>query len=55
MNDENKSIKCDVKSCEFNCNNEFCTLNQIKVSSNKKNCENKLETICDSFIEKETN
>lgn len=54
MNDNNKSIKCDVKNCEYNddvtC---YCILNEIKVSSLKdKNNTSKKETICDSFKEK---
>ena len=51
--DENKSIKCNVESCEYNCNNKYCTLNEIKVSCNcnPKNA-GKNETICESFSEK---
>lgn len=54
MNEDNKSIKCDVKSCEYNdCDNCYCTLNEIKVSCNcKPNDACKKETICDSFKEK---
>lgn len=40
MNEDNKSIKCDVTSCKFNDDaNNYCTLNEIKVSSNH-NCDN---------------
>lgn len=52
MNDDNKSIKCDVINCKYNDDATlYCTLNEIKVSSNKNNCDtcSKKETICDSF------
>lgn len=54
MNDDNKSIKCDVTSCEFNnTNDSYCTLDEIKVSTScNGQCPNKQETICDSFKEK---
>ena len=54
MNDDNKSIKCNVAACKFNnSDNSYCTLNEIKVSCtcNKKDACKK-ETICDSFKEK---
>lgn len=56
MSEDNKSIKCDVESCEYNdCNSCYCTLNEIKVSCNcKPNNAHKKETICDSFKEKES-
>ncbi len=54
MNDDNKSIKCNVEACKYNnSNNNYCTLNEIKVSCT---CDShdacKKETICDSFKEK---
>lgn len=54
MNDDNKSIKCDVESCKYNDNTEkYCTLNEIKVSSTCDSCSAcKKETICDSFEER---
>lgn len=49
MNDDNKSIKCDVENCRFNDGTtKYCTLNEIMVSAIKNNCSKK-ETICDSF------
>lgn len=54
MDDNNKSIKCDVLSCKYNDNNDkYCTLNEIKVSCNcKPDNAQKKETICDSFKER---
>lgn len=54
MDDNNKSIKCDVLSCKYNDNTDkYCTLNEIKVSSTCNSCDAcKKETICDSFKEK---
>ncbi len=54
MSEDNKSIKCDVKSCEYNdYDNYYCTLNEIKVSCNcKPDDACKKETICDSFKER---
>jgi len=46
---KNTSIKCEVESCRFN-NENFCSLNQIKVSCNcDKNTALKEDSICDSF------
>lgn len=52
MND-NKSIKCDVESCKYNNSSDnYCTLNEIKVSATCNGCDaKKKETICDSFKE----
>lgn len=54
MNDDNKSIKCDVEACKYNnSSDKYCTLNEIKVSSTCNSCDAcKKETICDSFKER---
>ncbi len=54
MDENNKSIKCDVSSCKYNDNTDkYCTLNEIKVSCTCDNCNaHKKETICDSFKER---
>lgn len=40
MNDDNKSIKCNVESCKYNNNNDnYCTLNEIKVSCTCDSCD----------------
>lgn len=51
MNDDNKSIKCDVENCKHNNSTDnYCTLNEIKISSSCDGCHaQKKETICDSF------
>ena len=51
MDDSNKS---EVESCKYNNKaDNYCTLNEIKVSSTCDNCNaRKKETICDSFEEK---
>ena len=53
-NDDNKSIKCNVESCEYNdYENEYCTLDEIKVSCTCNSCNAcKKETICDSLKER---
>ena len=47
MDDSNKSIKCEVESCKYNNKTDnYCTLNEIKVSSTCDNCNaRKKETI----------
>jgi len=54
MTNKKQSIKCNVYECNFcNCAEEYCSLNEIKVSSyNDKKCTNKESTICDSFKKK---
>ena len=51
--DNNKSIKCDVESCKYNnASDNYCTLNEIKVSATCNGCDaKKKQTICDSFKE----
>ncbi len=48
-----QNIKCDVDSCKYNGNNQQCTLDEIKVSSNcdcpKDEVCNQEETVCCSF------
>lgn len=53
----NKSIKCDVESCKYhNKANDYCTLDEIKVSLTCSNCDAcKDKTICDSFEKKQLN
>ena len=55
MKNHNQTIKCEVKNCQFNNEIDYlCTLDTINVSCscNKENCQNKKETICDSFKKK---
>lgn len=56
MDDNNKSIKCNVESCKYNnSDDKYCTLNEIKVSTTKDPCDTcKKETICDSFKDKKS-
>lgn len=54
-NKKNQTIKCNVKTCKYNCEDEnLCDLDCISVSCNCNNdeCSCKKETICDSFKEK---
>lgn len=52
MEENNKSIKCDVKSCKYcDCKNCYCTKTEIKVSNCDNVCE-KEATMCDSYKEK---
>lgn len=55
MNKINQTIKCDVQNCKYNDDVDcLCTLNKIDVSCtcNKNACNDKKETICNSFKEK---
>jgi len=55
MNNLKQTIKCDVSNCKYNDDTDcLCTLNEIDVSCtcNKNDCNTKLETICNSFKEK---
>ena len=50
MEDSNQKINCDVTSCKYNdADEELCTLEEIKVSNQKDNSEEKEDTICDSY------
>lgn len=51
----NQTINCDVNNCKYNNDTEcLCTLKKIDISCtcNKNTCNDKLKTICNSFIEK---
>lgn len=55
MKNLNQTIKCNVINCKYNNDKEYlCTLKEIDVSCtcNRENCQNKKETICNSFKEK---
>lgn len=55
MKKSKQTIKCEVESCKYNDDSNYlCTLDEIDVSCtcNKNNCNNKKETICNSFKEK---
>ena len=50
MNKNNKSIKCDVHDCKFQNNDEnYCTLEEIKVTSENEDNSEKDNTLCDSY------
>lgn len=49
MKKEKQLIKCNVYDCKHcNCNDECCSLNEIKVC-NCDNCKEKESTMCDSY------
>lgn len=55
MDNLSQIIKCDVKNCKYNDDADcLCTLDIIDVSCtcNKNKCNDKKETICNSFKEK---
>lgn len=55
MEKANQIIKCDVKSCKYNDDvDSLCNLKEIDVTCtcNSNKCNNKIETICNSFKEK---
>lgn len=45
---ENSKIKCTVKDCKYNQENELCTLQEIKVCHCNPE-ETKEATMCDSY------
>lgn len=56
MNNRKQTIKCDVKNCKHNDDEEcLCNLDSVDISCtcNKCKCSDKFETICNSFEEKE--
>lgn len=53
--EQNQKIKCNVSNCKYNNDTDYlCTLKEIDVSCtcNKEKCNDKLETICNSFLER---
>lgn len=56
MKEKNQTIKCDGKSCKYNDDQDYlCTLDSVDITCtcNKCDCKQKVETICNSFKEKE--
>ncbi|MBR6949955.1 MAG: DUF1540 domain-containing protein [Bacilli bacterium] len=52
MEEENKKeINCSVVGCNYNDEKGKCTLSNIQIgcTTNNKNCNNTLDTICNSF------
>jgi len=48
--DKNESIKCTINNCKYNNRNEnYCTLNQIKVGTHEQNPTVVECTDCQSF------
>lgn len=55
MKESKQTIKCDVSNCKYNNDTKYlCTLDEIDISCtcDKNNCNDKKETICNSFKEK---
>lgn len=53
MNQSNPSIKCSVKQCQHHSENEnYCTLNSIKVGTHEANPTMPQCTDCESFVKK---
>ena len=53
--ESNQTIKCDVCNCKYNNDEKYlCTLKKVDISCtcNKEKCNDKKETICNSFLEK---
>lgn len=54
--ESNQTIKCDVTNCKYNNDEKYlCTLRKVDISCtcNKEICNDKKETICNSFHEKD--
>ncbi|MBP1890751.1 hypothetical protein J2Z53_002365 [Clostridium moniliforme] len=46
----NPSIKCSVDECKYHCKeDDYCTLNSIKVGKHKHTANTVEETDCNSF------
>ena len=53
MNQSNPSIQCSVKQCEYHSKDEnYCTLNKIKVGTHEANPTAPQCTDCESFVKK---
>lgn len=53
--ENNQTIKCNVCNCKYNDDIDYlCTLNKVDISCtcDKFKCNDKKETICNSFIER---
>ena len=49
----NPSIECSVKQCEYHCGNEnFCTLNRVKIATHEANPTVCQCVDCESFVKK---
>lgn len=47
---KNQTIGCSVDSCKYNdCDCNKCTLNEIEVSCDCDEAQEKKDTICDSY------
>ena len=50
---KNESIQCSIKNCTHHAQNEnYCTLNVIKVGTHEANPTEKECTDCESFVNK---
>ena len=55
MKKYNQIIKCDVNNCKYNDEVDcLCNLDKVDITCtcNKNKCDSKIETICNSFEEK---
>ncbi len=46
---DDQMIHCSVKSCQYNDQVQYCTLDSIQVGSNEHHARTKQETDCLSF------
>lgn len=53
VNGKNESIQCTIKNCTYHAQNEnYCTLDTIKVGTHEMNPTQKECTDCESFVNK---
>ena len=53
MEKANHSIQCSVKQCAYHCSEQdYCSLNSIKVGTHEQNPDMKECTDCESFMRK---
>lgn len=53
VNGKNECIQCSINNCAYHANNEnYCTLETIKVGTHEANPTKKECTDCESFVNK---
>lgn len=54
MDKNQQTIKCTVRGCKYNEDDDHCTLEEILVDNNNvTHASDKQETLCDSYENKE--
>jgi len=46
-------VGCIVKNCEYHSEDDRCHADNIMVSAERGECDNEIETFCDTFVSSE--